>query len=125
VGGSTIYLGDSVSLKATAGGALTATNAAGTVNLITSGGINGGTQSGSGTTTTADGANYYGIHSFSPPFTNTPIVVASITSVVNINSKLADDTDNISASGCRIYSNTNGTSYNWIATARTEVLPAP
>ena len=123
VGGSTIYLGDSVSIKATAGGALTATNAAGTVNLITSGGFNGGTQSGSGNTSTSDGDNYYGSHSFSPPFSSAPIVVASITSVAHINSKLVVDTANISASGCRIYTNNNGTPYNWIATARTEALP--
>jgi hypothetical protein len=99
---------------------LTATNAAGTVNLITAGGINGGTLSGSGTTTTADGQNYYGSHSFSPPFTSIPIVVASIASVSNISSKLAVDTANLSATGCRIYSDTNGASYNWVATARTE-----
>jgi hypothetical protein len=120
VGGSTIYLGDSVSIKATSGGTLTATNAAGTVNLITAGGINGGTLSGSGTTTTVDGQNYYGSHSFSPPFTSIPIVVASIASVSNISSKLAVDTTNLSATGCRIYSDTNGASYNWVATARTE-----
>jgi hypothetical protein len=124
VGGSTIYLGDSVSINATAGGALTATNAAGTVNLITSGGFNGGTQSGSGTTTTNDLNNtYYGSNSFSPPFTSIPIVVASIASVSNISSKLAVDTTNVTVSGCRIYSDTNGASYNWIATARTEALP--
>ena len=120
VGGSTIYLGDSVSIKATAGGTLTATNAAGTVNLITSDGINGGTLSGSGTTTTVDGSNYYGSHSFSPPFTSIPIVIASIASVSNISSKLAVDTTNLTATGCRIYSDTNGASYNWVATARTE-----
>jgi hypothetical protein len=124
VGGSTIYLGDSVSIKATSGGTLTATNAAGTVNLITSGGFNGGTQSGSGTTITADGQNYYGSHSFSPPFSSIPIVVVSIASVGNITSKLAVDTVNLTASGCRIYSDTNGASYNWIATAKTEPPPA-
>ena len=119
VGGSTIYLGDSVSIKATNEGALSVTNNAGTVNLVTPTGLNGGTLSGTGTASNNSGV-YYGEHVFSSPFAYPPIVIASINALSFINSKLYIPKETVTETECRIYSDVNGTSYNWIATARTE-----
>jgi hypothetical protein len=119
VGGSTIYLGDSVSIKADNQGALTVTNNAGTVNLVTPTGITGGTLSGIGTATT-NGDSIYGTHVFSSPFAYPPIVVASINNVAALNAKLYIPKESVTETECRIYSDMNGATYNWIATARTE-----
>jgi hypothetical protein len=119
VGGSTIYLGDSVSIKATNEGALTVTNNAGTVNLVTPIGLNGGILSGEGVASNGASGVYYGVETFSPPFADPPIVVVSINSASFINSKLYMAKEHLTATGCRIYSNVIDTTYNWIATART------
>ena len=122
VGGSTIYLGDSVSIKADNQGALSVTNNAGTVNLVTPTGLNGGTLSGTGTASVSVSATgpYYGTHVFSSPFAYPPIVLASINAFSFIDSKLYIPNNTVTATGCRVYSDVNNTSYNWIATARTD-----
>ena len=119
VGGSTIYLGDLVSIKATNEGALTVTNNAGTVNLVTPTGFNGGTLSGTGVIVSNSG-NLYGEHVFSSPFAYPPIVLASINNVTYIDAKLYIPTDNVTETECRVYSDTEDATYNWIATARTD-----
>ena len=122
MGGSTIYLGDSVSIKADNQGALSVTNNAGTVNLVTPTGLNGGTLSGTGTASVSVSATgpYYGTHVFSSPFAYPPIVLASINAFSFIDSKLYIPNDTVTATGCRVYSDVNNTTYNWIATARTD-----
>jgi hypothetical protein len=122
VGGSTIYLGDSVSITATTEGSLNVTNTQGSVSLLTPTGFNGGILSGAGITSTGPSGStgeYYGDERFYPPFAFPPIVVASINDVSYISSKLYIPENTVTATGCRIYSDAIGTSYNWIATART------
>ena len=130
VGGSTIYLGDSVSIKATNEGALTVTNNAGTVNLVTPTGFNGGMLSGvgprqltgGGTSWEGDATPYEDTVTFSTPFTNTPVVVVNCTNSYN---GIAFDTfkvviNSVNVSGFVVYGNNKDATYNWIATARTD-----
>ena len=120
VGGSTIYLGDSLSIKATTEGALTVTNknTAATVNLVTPTGFNGGIISGAGVTSAGSSPNYYGSNTFSRTFSEAPIVIATSASITNTNTKLI--VDNITTTGFKAYSDVNTTAYNWIATPRTD-----
>jgi hypothetical protein len=118
LGGSTIYLGDSVTLSATSDGTLSAKNLTGTVSLLTPTGLNGGTLAGVGTTTVSESSNFYGSNIFSKPFADAPIVVVSSTSISNTNTKLI--VNPVTTSGFRVYSDVTGTAYAWIATARTD-----
>jgi hypothetical protein len=130
VGGSTIYLGDSVSIKADNQGALSVTNNAGTVNLVTPTGLNGGMLSGvgprqltgGGTSWEGEGTPYSDTVTFSTPFTNTPVVVVNCT---NSYYTSAFDTFkvviySVSVSNFVVYGNSKDATYNWIATARTD-----
>ena len=120
VGGSTIYLGDSLSIKATTEGALTVTNknTAATVNLVTPTGFNGGIISGAGVTSAGSSPNYYGSNTFSRTFSDAPIVIATSASITNTNTKLI--VNDITTTGFKAYSDVNTTAYNWIATPRTD-----
>jgi hypothetical protein len=132
VGGSTIYLGDTVSLSAS-NGTLNATNSAGTVTLLSQGGYNGGILAGFGTTATQDGVNaaYYNSNTFSTAFPAgvTPVVVLSLLngylgsgSFINPTSLSAS---NVTEEGFEAYSAVQNTRYSWMALPQTDIPPEP
>ena len=123
VGGSTIYLGNSVSINANNEGSLTVTNNAGTVNLVTPFGFNGGILSGTGITSQAENGEYYQIETFTPPFAEPPIVVAFV--LGNTLNKVYILNADVLANEFLIYGTSITTAYNWIATARTNYPPEP
>ncbi|NBO53258.1 MAG: hypothetical protein EBU84_01410, partial [Actinobacteria bacterium] len=122
VGGSTIYLGDSVSIKATNEGALTVSNNAGTVNLVTPTGLNGGILSGVGNSWSGESSPFSEVVTFSTPFAEVPVVVVNCT---NSYGGTAFDTykvaiNSVTESNFVVYGNNTNATYNWIATARTD-----
>jgi collagen type VII alpha len=125
VGGSTIYLGDSVSINANNEGSLSVTNNSGTVNLVTPSGFNGGILSGTGVISTEFASEFFQIETFNPPFAEAPIVVASIAGAGYTADRVYILNTEVLTGQCRIYGTALNIPYNWIATARTNYPPEP
>jgi hypothetical protein len=123
VGGSTIYLGNSVSIRAANDGTVTLGNANGSVNLISSNGE--ATLYGRGTTSNAAGSNagsydWYKSHIFSRAFSNAPIVIVSMyatnaAALPALGTMIA--VADITTTGFNVYTDVQNTKYNWTASA--------
>jgi hypothetical protein len=131
VGGSSIHIGDSVVLSAS-NGSLNATNALGSVSLLSSNGYNGGMLAGFGTTATQDGnfSTYYNSNSFLVPFPAevTPIVLVSPLNLYNGSGVFTTATftaSNVTQTGFKVYSTALNARYSWMALPQTDITPTP
>ena len=130
VGGSTIYLGNTVSLSAASDGTVTLGNANGNVSLLSAQGA-ATTLYGMGITDTAAGSNsnvgsnsnatlydWYGSNTFSFTFAEAPVVIISMYAV-NLNTLPLIGTTivatNITTTGFQVYSDEQNTGYFWTA----------
>ena len=131
VGGNSIHIGDSVVLSAS-NGSLNATNASGSVSLLSSNGFNGGMLAGFGSTTTQDGANqiFYNSNTFSTPFSAdvTPVVLISPLNLYQGNGQFTTTSftaSNVGITGFRVFSTTSNARYSWMALPQTDISPTP
>jgi hypothetical protein len=131
VGGSSIHIGNDVVLSAS-NGSLNATNALGSVSLLSSNGYNGGMLAGFGVTATQDGyfSTYYNSNTFSVPFPAevTPIVLISPLNLYQgsgIFTTTSFTASNVTQTGFKVYTTASNVRYSWMALPETDITPTP